>query len=202
MSHKHHHVLTRLVFWLQQLVGESYRAASAGIFICNHNKPVSNLTPAFCCHSCLMGWICRSLTLDLLCASALLDGHQSLADGVRPGLPVLSGRHAVHQRGRRHLEGVGAVARQQGRGELGGASDVQHLRQADLLQEVRGIPSNRFYILPDIFPHRRFSNLVVFGAALILEQGDAFPVQDPVMTFSLSNKTESSYTKYRHSAHY
>lgn len=58
---------------------------------------------------------------------ALLDGHQSLADGVRPGLPVLSGFHAVYQRGRRHLKGVGAVAWQQGRGELGGASDVQHL---------------------------------------------------------------------------
>lgn len=69
----------------------------------------------------------RSLTLDLLCASALLDGHQGLADGVCPGLAVLASRHAVHQRGRRHLKGVGTIARQQGCGELGGASDVQHL---------------------------------------------------------------------------
>lgn len=80
------------------------------------------------------------VTLVLLAvSSAALDGHQSLTDVALPGRPALSGHHAVHQRGRHHLEGVGAVAWQQGHGELGGASDLQHLGQSDLLQERRKI---------------------------------------------------------------
>lgn len=45
-------------------------------------------------------------------------------------------------------------------------------------------------ILYHIPSHRCLCNLVVFGAALILEQSDAFPVQYPVMTFSLANKAQ------------
>lgn len=83
----------------------------------------------------LIIYLSSQLTLLLLAlSSAALDGHQSLADGALPGRPVLSGHHAVHQRGRHHLEGVAAVARRQGHGELGGASDLQHLGQSDLLR--------------------------------------------------------------------
>lgn len=76
------------------------------------------------------------LTVVLLAvSSAALHRHQSLADGALPCRPVLSGHHEVHQGGGHHLQGVGAVAWQRGHGEVGGASDLQHLRQTDLLQE-------------------------------------------------------------------
>lgn len=87
---------------------------------------------------------------------------------------------------------------QRERGELGGPSDVQHLGQGDLLEQDSGITlkivSSIFYQMPS---HKCLSNLVVFGAALILEQSDAFPVQDPVMTFSLTNKNRKWIYSHR-----
>lgn len=39
-------------------MGESYRAASASLFTCNHNRAVRALAPALRRHSCVMGCIC------------------------------------------------------------------------------------------------------------------------------------------------
>lgn len=144
----------------------------------------------------LIIYLSSQLTLLLLAlSSAALDGHQSLADGALPGRPVLSGHHAVHQRGRHHLEGVAAVARRQGHGELGGASDLQHLGQSDLL---RGRGGDTESFITFIESHRKVDTSVlageelypvVLGAALVLVQSDALPVQDPVVTLPLRTHT-------------
>ena len=56
-----------------------------------------------------------------------------------------------------------------------------------------GGQANSFKSISDFIWYFPISNLIVFGAALILKQGDAFPVQNPVMTFSLTNKRIESY---------